>query len=381
MAKTMPDKRDYYDVLGVSSGASDEELKKAFRRQALEYHPDRNREAGAEEKFKEINEAYQVLSDPEKRTAYDRFGHAGISGNGGVGHGFEGSATFGGFGDIFEAFFGGFGTRTQAGPRQGADLQMDQTISFEEAALGVQMTVEIIRTDVCSQCKGSRTALGTSAEQCSTCHGAGQVRRSQQSLFGQFMQVVSCPTCHGEGQVIPKPCQVCRGSGQQRRSRKLEIVIPPGVEDNSQIRLAGEGEAGTRGGRAGDLYISLYVQPHEFFERDGYDLLYELPLSFTQAALGDSVEVPTLRGPVELKIPAGVQNGAYIRSKGKGIPHLRSNRKGDLLVKIRVVTPKSLTPEQERLLKELSQSLGPPERDGREANWFDRIKETFGGSS
>ena len=381
MAKTMPNKRDYYDVLGVSSGASDEELKRAFRRQALEYHPDRNREAGAEEKFKEINEAYQVLSDPEKRTAYDLFGHAGISGNGGVGQGFEGFETFGGFGNIFEAFFGGFGTRTQAGPRRGADLQMDRTISFEEAALGVQKTVEITRTEVCPQCKGSRTALGTSAEQCSTCHGAGQVRRSQQSLFGQFMQVVSCPMCHGEGQVIPKPCQVCRGSGQQRRSRKLEIVIPPGVEDSSQIRLAGEGEAGTRGGRAGDLYISLYVQSHEFFERDGYDLLYELPISFTQAALGDSVEVPTLQGPVELKIPAGVQNGAYIRSKAKGILHLRINRKGDLLVKIRVVTPKSLTPEQERLLKELSQSLGPPERDGREANWFDRIKETFGGSS
>ena len=377
----MPDKRDYYEILEVSSGASDEELKRAFRRQALEYHPDRNREAGAEEKFKEINEAYQVLSDPEKRTAYDRFGHAGISGNGGAGQGFEGFETFGGFGDIFEAFFGGFGTRTQAGPRRGADLQMDRTISFEEAALGVQKTVEITRNEICPQCKGSRTALGTSAEQCSTCQGAGQVRRSQQSLFGQFMQVVSCPTCHGEGQVIPKPCQVCRGSGQQRRSRKLEIVIPPGVEDSSQIRLAGEGEAGTRGGRAGDLYISLYVQSHEFFERDGYDLLYELPLSFTQAALGDSVEVPTLQGPVELKIPAGVQNGAYIRSKAKGIPHLRSNRKGDLLVKIRVVTPKSLTPDQERLLKELSQSLGSPERDGREANWFDRIKETFGGSS
>ena len=377
----MPDKRDYYEVLGVSSSASEEELKKAFRRQALEYHPDRNREPGAEERFKEVNEAYQVLSDSEKRTAYDRFGHAGISGNGGVGQGFEGFDTLGGFGDIFEAFFGGFGTRTQAGPHQGADLHLDQAISFEEAALGVQRTVGVTRTEVCPQCKGSRTALGTSPEQCSTCRGTGQVRRSQQSLFGQFMQVATCPTCRGEGQVIPKPCQVCRGSGQVRRSRKLEISMPPGVEDGSQIRLAGEGEAGARGGPAGDLYISLYVQPHEFFKRDGYDLLYELPISFTQAALGDSVEVPTLQGAVQLKIPAGVQNGASIRSKGKGIPHLRSNHKGDLLVKIWVVTPKSLTPEQERLLRELSESLGPPERNGREANWFDRIKETFGSSS
>ena len=377
----MPDKRDYYEVLGVSSSASEEDLKKAFRRQALEHHPDRSREPGAEERFKEINEAYQVLSDPEKRTAYDRFGHAGISGNGGVGQGFEGFDTSGGFGDIFEAFFGGFGTRAQSGPHRGADLQLDQTISFEEAALGVQKTVGVTRIEVCPQCKGSRTALGTSPEQCSACRGTGQVRRSQQSLFGQFVQVVSCPTCRGEGQVIPKPCQVCQGSGQQRRSRKLEISMPAGVEDGSQIRLVGEGEAGARSGPAGDLYISLHVQPHEFFERDGYDLLYELPISFTQAALGDLVEIPTLQGPVQLKIPAGVQNGASIRSKAKGVTHLRSNRKGDLLVRIRVVTPKTLTPEQERLLRELSESLVPPERNGREANWFDRIKESFGGSS
>lgn len=378
----MTEKRDYYEVLGVSSSASDEELKKAFRHQALEYHPDRNSEAGAEEKFKEVNEAYQVLSNPEKRTIYDRFGHAGISGNGGVGHGFEGVDSFGGFGDIFEAFFGGFGTRTQTGPRRGADLQMDQTISFEEAALGVQKTVDVSRTELCAQCKGSRAEPGTSIEQCSTCRGAGQVRRSQQSLFGQFMQVVSCPTCRGEGQTIPKPCQACRGNGQQRQARSLEIAIPAGVESASQIRLLGEGQAGIRGGPAGDLYISLHITPHEFFGRNGSDLLYELPISFTQAALGDAVQIPTLQGPVELKIPAGIQHGTSIRSKGRGIPRLRSNHKGDLLVKIRVVTPKSLTPEQERLLKELSQNLDPPERSTEEStNWFNRFKGTFNGSS
>ena len=377
----MPDKREYYEVLGVSSSASEEEIKRAFRRLALEYHPDRNRKPDAEEKFKEVNEAYQVLTNPKKRAAYDRFGFAGVNANGGPAQGFEGFETFGGLGDIFDAFFGGSGARTRTGPRRGADLQLDLTLSFEEAALGTQKTIQISRAEYCQRCNGNRREPGTSAEQCTTCKGAGQVRRSQQSLFGQFTQVVTCPTCRGEGQVIPRPCTACRGNGHQRVSRKREVTIPAGVEDGSQMRLSGEGEAGALGGPAGDLYIGIHVKSHKLFDRRDYDLLYELPVNYAQAALGDSVEVPTLQDPAVLKLPAGVQSGAVLRIKGKGIPHLRGSRRGDLLVKVRVVTPNSLSPEQERLFRELAGSLDHPDGNERQAGWFERIKETFGGSS
>ena len=376
----MTSKRDYYEVIGVPSNASEEEVKKAFRRLALEYHPDRNQDPGAEERFKEINEAYQVLNNPEKRSAYDRFGHAGVGVNGGTGQGFEGFDTFGGFGDIFDAFFGGVGTRTRTGPRRGGDIQARLALAFEEAALGVQKTVELSRTEICERCKGSRSEPGTSSEQCSTCRGTGQVRRSQQSLFGQFVQVVTCPTCTGEGQVITRPCSVCRGSGQERRTRKLEVNVPAGVEDGSQIRISGEGEAGRRGGPAGDLYIGLQVKPHKLFQREGYELLYEFSINFAQAALGQSVEVPTLHDPVPLKIPAGVQSGTVLRIKGKGIPHLHGSRRGDLLVTVRVVTPGHLNSEQQRLFEELAKSLDDPGGHEQETGWFERIKETFGGS-
>lgn len=373
----MPEKRDYYEVLGVPSNASEEELKKAFRRQAMEYHPDRNKDADAEKKFKEINEAYQILNDPEKRTVYDRFGHDGLAGNGGFDQGFEGFGNFGGFGDIFESFFGGFSSKAQSGPRKGADVQISQTISFEEAALGVQKTLNIKRNEICVECKGSRAAPGSSPKRCGTCHGNGQVRRSQQSLFGQFVQVVSCPTCHGEGEVITKPCDICHGSGQQYHTRSLEVAIPPGIEHGSQIRLSSEGQAGERGGSAGDLYVILSIGSHKFFKRNGYDLLYELPINFTQAALGDSVEVPVLNGSIELEIPAGTQSGAILRAKGKGIQHLRNSRYGDLLVTIRVVTPRSLTDKQKQLLKDFGDGLSLPTQDGRDSTFFGRIKETF----
>ena len=377
----MNNKRDYYEALGVPSDSSEEEIRRAFRRLALEYHPDRNREPEAEEKFKEINEAYQVLRNADKRSAYDRFGHAGVGIDGGQGQGFEGFDTFGGFGDIFDAFFGGFGTRVRTGPRRGSDLQMELTLSFEEAALGVQKGVEVSRIEVCERCRGSRSEPGTSPAQCPNCRGAGQVRRAQQSLFGQFVQVVTCTTCQGEGQVISQPCSRCRGSGQERQTRTLEVNIPAGVEDGSQIRLSGEGGAGSRGGTAGDLFILLHVKGHKLFARSGSDLLYELLINFAQAALGDSVEITTLQETVPLKIPAGVQSGDVLRVKGKGIPRLRSSRRGDLLITVRVVTPSSLSPDQERLLMELGQSLDHPDGKGEDTGWLGRIKETLGGAS
>ena len=377
----MTNKRDFYEVMGISSDASEEEVKKAFRRLALKYHPDRNQEPEAEARFKEVNEAYQVLNNAERRSAYDRFGHAGVGMNGGPSQGFEGFDTFGGFGDIFDAFFSGGGARKRTGPRRGGDIQAVLTLTFEEAALGVQKSVELSRTEVCERCKGNRNEPGSSSAQCATCRGAGQVRRSQQSLFGQFVQVVTCPTCGGVGQVVTKPCAACRGSGQERRTRRLEVNIPAGVEDDSQVRLSGEGEAGHQGGPAGDLYISLQVKPHKLFHRERYDLLYELPINFAQAALGGSVEVPTLHDPVPLNIPAGVQNGTVLRVKGKGIPHLHGSRNGDLLVAVRIVTPSRLNAEQQRLFEELAESLNQHGGNGQETGWFERIKETFGGGS
>ncbi len=375
----MTTKRDYYDVLGVSSSASDEEIKKAFRRLALEYHPDRNKKTDAEERFKEINEAYQVLSNPEKRAAYNRFGHDGVSANGGMGRGFEGFDTFGGFGDIFDAFFGGFGSRARTGPQRGHDLEMGLTLSFEEAALGIQREVEVSRAELCERCRGSRSEPGTSRERCATCRGSGQVRRSQQSLFGQFVQVVTCSTCGGEGQVIARPCTQCRGGGYERHTRRLPVTIPAGVEDGSQFRLTGEGDAGSRGGPAGDLYLVLHVKEHKLFRRDGYSLLFELPINFAQAALGGTVDVPTLQGRISLKIPAGVQPGTVLRVKGEGVARLRGRGRGDMLITVRVVTPRSLDPEERRLFEELSNRLESVEGADEEKGWFDRIRETLGG--
>jgi molecular chaperone DnaJ len=375
----MPSKRDYYEVLGIPSKASEEDIKRAFRRLAMEYHPDRNSEAGAEAKFKEVNEAYQVLTDEEKRSVYDRFGHAGLGANGG-GQGFEGVDNFGGLGDIFEAFFGGSGNRTRSGPQRGSDLAIELTLSFEEAALGIQREVEIARSEVCPQCKGSRAESGTSSVECTTCHGGGQVRRSQQSLFGQFTQVTTCPTCRGDGRVIPKPCSACQGIGQERVNRKISIRVPAGIEDGSRMRLNGEGEAGIQGGSRGDLYTTFHVKEHIYFKRHGFNLLYDLPINFAQAALGDTVKVPTLYEPEELKVPAGVQNDMLLRLKGKGIQHLNANRKGDLLVRVCVVTPKKLTPEQMQLFTELSEDLEKPDGNEQQSSWFDRVKDTFGSS-
>ncbi|MBI4339781.1 MAG: molecular chaperone DnaJ [Chloroflexi bacterium] len=351
-------KRDYYEVLGIARDASEEEVKKAFRRLALEYHPDRNRSPEAEERFKEVSEAYQVLSNPEKRTAYDRFGHAGVNGNGSASQGFEGFGDLGGFGDIFDAFFGGFGRQARPGPQRGRDIEVALDLTFEEAALGAEKDVEVTRTEVCARCRGTRGEPGTTPQACGNCRGSGQVRRTQQSLFGHFVQVVPCTTCQGEGRVIAKPCTQCRGAGYERHARKLKITVPAGVDDGAQMRHSGEGQAGALGGPPGDLFLVLRVQGHKLFSRRGVDLLYNLPINFAQAALGDSVPVPTLEEQTTLKIPAGVQSGTVLRIKGAGIPYLQRRGRGDLLVTLHVVTPTSLDAEERRLLEALAKRLG-----------------------
>jgi molecular chaperone DnaJ len=357
-------KRDYYEVLGVSRDATDEEIKRAFRKLAFQYHPDRNREDGAEEKFKEVNEAYEVLSDADKRAAYDRFGHGGAEGF--FGRGFEGFdfGSFGGFGDIFEAFFGGTGTATRRAPKRGNDLRYKISISFEEAALGCEKEIDITRTEICSTCHGTGSKPGSQPGRCPSCNGTGQIRRVQRSLFGQFINTTVCSQCHGEGRLITDPCPECKGAGIQKRKRRILVTVPAGVDDGNGIRLSGEGDAGSRGGSPGNLYVVLSVARHDFFTREGDDVIYELPINFAQAALGAEVEVPTLYGKSQLKIPSGSQTGKVFRLKDKGIPHLHRGGRGDQLVRLLVVTPESLNKEQRRLFEELARSLGPTKRAG-----------------
>ena len=382
-------KRDYYDVLGVERNASEEEIKKAFRKLALEYHPDRNKNDDAADKFKEINEAYQILSDPKKRSSYDRFGHAGVGTNGDA-RGFEGFDNFGGFGDIFDAFFGGFGsggggrtrTRTRPSARRGADLQYSVVVEFEDAAFGVKKEIEIQRREVCSVCRGSRSAAGSSAETCANCRGSGQVRRNHQSIFGQFVQVAACDVCHGEGKIISNPCSNCNGAGVERRSRKLEVNFPAGIEDGTQMRLTDEGEPGAGGGRPGDLYVVVRVKEHAYFKREGNNILYTKPLNVAQVALGAKVNVPTLEGDTIVDIPAGTQSGQVFRLKGKGVPYLKSNRRGDQLIGVVVETPRSLTQEQRELLEQLAETLGDSEPSDihHDKTWFDKIKDVITGT-
>lgn len=352
-------KRDYYEVLGIARNATDEEIKRAFRKLAFKYHPDHNPDDGAEGKFKEVNEAYEMLSDPDKRVAYDRFGHGDAEGF--FGRGFEGF-NFGGFGDIFDAFFGGATTATHQAPQRGTDLLYKLTITFEEAAFGYEKEINILRTENCSLCQGIGCKPGSQPSRCSNCNGTGQVRRVQQSIFGRFTSTTTCSQCHGEGRIITEPCPQCRGTGKEKRQRSILVKIPAGVDDDTQIRLMGEGETGTRGGSSGNLYITLSVLPHQFFTRDGDNILYELPINFAQAALGIEVEVPTLDGKVKLKIPAGCQTGKVSQLKNKGIPHLHRRGRGDLLVTLRIVTPDKLTKKQHQLFQELASELKPSQK-------------------
>ena len=356
----MAEKRDFYEVLGVPKDAGEDDIKKAFRTLAFKYHPDRNPEKDAEDRFKEINEAYEVLSDPQKRAAYDHFGSGGA---GGFGQGFQGFDV-GGFGDIFEAFFGGAATATRQGPQRGGDLLHQMSITLEEAAFGVEKEIIVSRSEHCSVCQGTGAKPGTQPIRCTNCNGTGQVRRVQQSIFGRFTNVTPCPRCRGEGKIIAEPCQQCHGTGRERRQRNLAVKVPAGVDNGSRIKLSGEGEAGARGGPPGDMYIDLSVKQHQLFTREEDDLVFELRTNIVQAALGAEVEVPTLDGPTKLKIPAGSQTGAVFRLRNRGIPHLRSGGRGDELVHLRVVTPESLSKRQRELFEELAQTMAPEKKGG-----------------
>ncbi len=360
----MPAKRDYYEVLGIARNATAEEIKKAFRKLAFKYHPDHNHTDGAEGKFKEVNEAYEVLSDLDKRAAYDRFGHSGADDL--FGRGFEGF-DLGGFGDIFNTFFGRATAANRQAPQRGTDLHCQIAISLEEAAFGSEREINISRSENCSLCHGIGSKPDSKPTRCPNCNGTGQVRRTQQSIFGRFTNITTCPQCHGEGKIITDPCPQCRGTGKEKHQRSISVKIPAGVDDNTQIRIKGEGNAGTRGGPSGNLNITLSVKQHELFIRDGDDLLYELPINFAQAALGAEVEVPTLNGEAKLKIPAGSQTSKVFRLKNKGIPHLNSRGCGDQLVTLLVVTPESLTEKQRQLFQELDQSLSPAKATRRKS--------------
>ncbi len=374
----MAAKRDYYEVLGVQRNAADDDIKKAFRRLARQYHPDVNKEKGAEERFKEVNEAYEVLSDPQKRQAYDRFGHAGVNAGAGQSgaYGFESFSV--NFGDLFEQFFGATGTPRRSGPQRGADIKYDLTISFEEAVFGCQKEIEIPRWESCPTCSGSGAQPGTSTQRCTHCQGTGEIRRVQQSIFGQFVNVMVCDRCRGEGRVITTPCERCRGQGRVRNNRRVMVNIPAGVDDGVTVRVQGEGEVSGRGSAAGNLYVSLTVKPHPYFKRQGNDLLYELNCAFTQLALGDEIEVPTIEGgSAQLKIPAGTQTGRSFRLKGMGVPIVHSQARGDMHVVVKVVTPGSLTQRQRDLLKEFAEI--EKQQTERGGNIFDKIKDAFQG--
>lgn len=369
----MATKRDYYEVLGVDRSASEDKIKRAFRKLAFKYHPDRNRDDGAEDKFKELNEAYEVLSDPDKRASYDRFGHAGE----GFGKGFEGFDIFRGFGDIFDAFFGGATTTTKRGPQRGADLRYNLTITFEEAVFGCENEIEIRHVENCSQCRGMGSEPGSQPQKCPECDGSGQLRRVQRSVFGQFVNVTPCSRCGGEGRIITKPCSQCRGSGREETTHRISITVPAGVDDGSQIRISGEGNAGARGGGTGNLYIILSVKEHQLFKRRGNEILYDLPINFAQAALGADIEVPTVDGPSPLKIPPKTQTGKLFRLHGKGVPHLRGGGRGDQLVMAHVVTPGALNEKQRRLFEELAETMGPAVMPKEEKGFFHRLKDLF----
>lgn len=369
----MTAKRDYYEVLGVQRNASQEEVKKAFRRLARQYHPDVNKAPDAESKFKEINEAYEVLSDSEKRGLYDRFGHAGPS----AAPGFDPFAGSDAFGSIFEAFFGGASRGPQRGPQRGADLRYTLSITFEEAIFGTEKSIEFRRLETCQGCRGSGAEPGTDPVRCPKCGGLGEIR--QRAPLFNMVTVTTCDQCRGEGTVIAIPCRECRGEGRVRQTRKMSVRVPPGVDGSSQIRISGEGESGPRGGPHGNLYVAIDVQPHPFFLREGNDIILELPLNVAQAALGLDIDVPTVDGVERLHIAPGVQTGATFRLRGKGVPFLRSSGRGDQIVVARVVIPTKLNDHQRKLFQELERSLETQPIDGqRDEGFFGRIKSALG---
>ena len=372
-------KRDYYEVLGVSKSASKDEIKKAYRKLSKQYHPDINKEAGADEKFKEIAEAYEVLSDDQKRAQYDQFGHTNPNqGFGGGGFGGDFGGGFGGFEDIFSTFFGGGGGRRRDpnAPRQGADLQYTMTISFEDAVFGKETTIEIPREENCDTCKGTGAKPGSKVETCSHCSGSGQMNVEQNTPFGRIVNRTTCRHCGGTGKHIPSKCSTCSGTGKVRKRKKISVKIPAGIDDGQQLRVAGQGEPGVNGGPAGDLYVVFHVKEHEFFERDGDDVYCEVPLTFVQAALGDEIQVPTLHGKVSLKIPAGTQTGTRFRLRGKGVPNVHGRGQGDQHIIVKIITPKKLNEKQKQLLKEFAEISG---EEVDEQGFFAKMKRAFKG--
>lgn len=383
----MAEKRDFYEVLGVAKDASADDIKKAYRKLARKYHPDVNKDnPEAAEKFKECSEAYSVLSDEQKRAQYDQFGMAAFENGGAGAGGFGGFGDFGGgFGssgmeDIFDMFFGGSGGRRGSaannGPRRGDDLRFDLNLAFEEAAFGVEKEISLLRDETCGHCHGKGAEPGSKVETCPDCHGTGQIRVVQNTIMGQMQTVRPCPRCHGEGTIISDPCHECRGSGTVKKQKSLKVKVPAGVDDGSRLRVANEGAAGTKGAPNGDLYVYLFVKRHKFFERDGYDVYCEVPINIVQAALGAEVEVPTLDGKVVMKVPEGTQPGRVMRLRGKGIPKLRGEGRGDQMVRVKVVVPTKLTERQKKALQNFA-DVAKDNINPEEKGFMDKIKDLF----
>lgn len=367
-------KRDYYDILGIDRNASKEEIRKAYRKLARKYHPDVSKEANAEEKFKEAKEAYEVLSNEQKRAQYDQFGHAGTSNQG-----FGGASDFSGFGDIFDMFFGGGQRHDPNAPQQGADLQYTIVLEFEEAVFGKETEIRIPKDESCSTCNGSGAKPGTKPQTCSHCNGTGQLNMEQNTPFGRVVNRRVCHYCKGTGKIIPDKCTTCSGSGKVKKHAKIKIKIPAGIDEGQQIRVAGKGEAGKNGGPPGDLFVVVQIKEHDFFQREGDNIYCELPITFTQAALGDEVEVPTVHGNVSIKIPAGTQSGKTFRLKGKGVPNVRGYGQGDQHIQVRVVTPTKLTARQKELLMEFNEISENQPVVEQEDSIFKRFKKAFKG--
>ena len=367
-------KGDLYEILGVPRDASDEEIRRAFRRLARQYHPDVNKGDGAEQRFKEINAAYEILSDPEKRQRYDAFGLAGVDVGAGVGF----SGGFGAFTDLFETFFG-TDLRRRTGPARGSDLRMDLEIDFLQAVFGGDTKIEVAREQLCSRCGGSGAEPGTRSRRCDRCDGAGEVRAVQNTIFGRVMSAVPCPRCNGEGRVHDQHCSRCRGSGREQAARTLTVTLPAGIDDGQQLRLSGEGEAGHRGGPPGDLYVQVRVRPHPVFKRHANDIVYELRVSPALAALGGSVEIPTVDGPQTIDVPAGTQHASLLRVRGKGVPRLGSSGRGDEVVVVNIVVPTRLSANERKLWEQLRATTPEPDRAAAEKGLFDHLKDVFRG--
>ncbi|MDQ6794583.1 MAG: molecular chaperone DnaJ [Chloroflexota bacterium] len=370
----MATERDYYVILDVARTATDAEIKRAYRKLAQKWHPDVNKDAAADERFKELNEAYQVLSDPGRRQTYDMFGRAGLGGE--AAGGFSGG--FGGFGDIFDAFFGGAAAGARRGrPQGGSDLRYDLRISFEEAVRGTEKEIEFRVLAPCETCGGSGAKPGTTPTTCPQCNGRGEVRSIRQTMLGQMVNVTACPRCRGEGRIIDEPCETCHGDGRTERKRTLRVTIPAGIDEGHQIRLSSEGEAGPRGGPAGSLYVAVHVTPHPSLRREGTELLFEADVSIAQAALGTRISVPTVDGDEEVEIKAGTQPGTELRLRGRGVPHVRrSGSRGDLHVRVNVVVPSKLSKRQRELLEQLAEEGG--ETVAPNAGILDRVRDALG---